>query len=126
MIVSPFLSSTCNCVQRWRGLGITRGAWLPVWVHGVSLDKGSERACTKFTASAGSVSVAVIAAAVAIDATDAAAGSVTSAGAAVVGRLPEGVSSALTKNVDVDCRRCCLSGSPTLPLLFVNSATGAS
>ena len=93
------------------------------------LDKGGERACTTSAASAGSVSVAAIAAAVATDATDAtdaAAGSVTSAGAAVVCRLPEGVSSALTKNLDDDCRRCCLSGSPTLPLLFVNSATGAS
>ena len=90
------------------------------------LDEGGERACTTSAASAGSVSVAAIAAAVAADAADAAAGSVTSAGAAVVSRLPEGVSSALTKNVDVDCRRCCLSGSPTLPLPFVNSAAGVS
>ena len=71
-------------------------------VDGAELDKGGERACTSPATSAGSVSVAAIAAAVAVDAADA--GSVTSAGAAVVSKLPEGVS--LAASIHGSFRRC--------------------
>ena len=102
MIVSPFLSSTCNCVQRrgWLGHNTVCGCTCPGW--GWKLDKGGERACTTSAASAASVSDAAVAAAAA----DADAGSVTSDGAAVVSRLHDGEGVLSVSSIHVSFRCC--------------------
>ena len=78
--------------------------WLHAWVR---CSKGGERACTNSAASAGSASVPAIAPPLAADAADADDDSVTSAGAAVISRLPEGVSSAAS--IHGSFRRCGIS-----------------
>eukprot|EP00964_Phaeocystis_antarctica_P095733 scaffold62153_cov61-Phaeocystis_antarctica.AAC.16 len=119
MMVSPFLSSTCNCVERRVWLG-QRGAWLHAWVEG-RLGKGGERACTTSAASAASVSDAAVAAAAA----DTDAGSVTSDGAAVVSRLSDGEGVSLVSSIHLGFRRCGFLSCNSTSCAYTSATLGA-